>query len=88
MVITKAIREVMRTKGMSLIDMAHAIGKNRAGDVSARLAHSNMTFDKAVEMLDALGCEVVIQDKGKSLLDRGQIVVDQKPEYDLEKILK
>lgn len=57
MQINKAIRQVMRDKGVSLLSMAKAIGKERSGDVNARLYYSNMTFDKAVEMLDVLGYE-------------------------------
>ena len=46
--INEAIREVMRNKGMTLASMATAIGKKRGNDISARLAHSNMSFDKAI----------------------------------------
>lgn len=43
--------------------MAKAIGKQKANEVSSRLTNPNMSFDKAVEMLNVLGCEVVIQER-------------------------
>nr|DAP32361.1 MAG TPA: transcription repressor [Caudoviricetes sp.] len=78
MQINKAIRQVMRDKGVSLLSMAKAIGKERSGDVNARLYYSNMTFDKAVEMLDVLGYEVVIQERKPGARRADQIVIDQK----------
>ena len=38
--------------------MAKAIGKQKANEVSSRLTNPNMSFDKAVEMLNVLGYEV------------------------------
>lgn len=80
MQINKAIRQVMRDKGVSLISMAKSIGKERSGDVNARLYYSNMTFNTAVEMLDVLGYEVVIQERKPGARRADQIVIDQKEE--------
>lgn len=74
--INEAIREVMRIKGMSLGSMANAIGKKRGNDISARLAHPNMSFDKAIEMLNVLGYEVVIQERKSGNRRSDQIVID------------
>ena len=76
MQINKAVRQVMRDKGVTLLSMAKAIGKQKANEVSARLTNPNMSFDKAVEMLDVLGYEIVIQEPGARRAD--QIVIDQK----------
>lgn len=46
MQINKAIRQVMRDKGVSLLSMAKAIGKERGNDVSSRLNIPNMTINK------------------------------------------
>lgn len=51
MQINKAIRQVMREKGVTLLSMAKAIGKERTSDVNSRLYKPNMTFNTAVEML-------------------------------------
>lgn len=50
MQINKAIRQVMRDKGVSLLSMAKAIGKERGNDVSARLNIPNMTINNVVTM--------------------------------------
>lgn len=78
MQISKAIRQVMKEKSVSLLTMAKAIGKQRGNDISARLTNPNMSFDKAVEMLDVLGYEVVIQERKPGARRADQIVIDQK----------
>lgn len=75
--INKAIREVMKLKGVSLRSMALAIGKKRGNDISARLNNSNMSFDKAIEMLDVLGYEIVIQERRQGGRRNDQIVIDR-----------
>ena len=78
--INKAIRELMKEKKMSLTAMAGALGKGKGNDISARLSHGNMSFDKAVEMLNVLGYEIVIQEKKQGGRRADQIVIDQKQE--------
>ncbi len=85
MKINKAIRAVMRQKGVSLSMMGNSLKKvdRKTGeikplignDVSARLTNDNLSFDKAVEMLTVLGYEIVIQEKNSK---NKQIVIDQK----------
>lgn len=78
MKINKAIRQLMRDRKMSLSSMADALGKKRGNEISARLVNDNMSFDKAVEMLNVLGYEIVIQEKKQGARRADQIVVDQK----------
>ena len=78
MQINKAIRQVMRDKGVSLLSMAKAIGKERGNDVSSRFRNANMSFDNVVEMLDVLGYEIVIQERKPGARRADQIVIDQK----------
>ena len=78
MQINRAIRQVMKDKNVSLLTMAKAIGKERGNDISSRLYYSNMSFDKAVEMLDVLGYEIVIQERKPGARRADQIVIDQK----------
>ena len=78
MQINKAIRQVMRDKGVSLLSMAKAIGKERGNDVSARLNIPNMTSNNVVEMLDVLGYEIVVQERKPRVRRADQIVIDQK----------
>lgn len=80
MKINKAISKVMKEKGCTLKQMAKCIGKDRPNDVSARLASKNMSFDKAMEMLDVLGYEIVIQPVTAGQRKDGSIVIDGKDE--------
>jgi hypothetical protein len=80
MKINKAIREIMKNKNFSLSAMATALGKSKGNDISARLNNGNMSFDKAVEMLDILGYEVVVQEKKQGGRRADQVVIDQKDE--------
>ena len=89
MKINRAIRNIMSEKGVSLLTMAKAIGKSRGNDISARLVNSNMSFDKAVEMLNVLGYEIVIQERKPGTRRADQIVIDQLEDkkYDLDALL-
>lgn len=81
MFINEAIKQAMRNKSMTLSAMASAIGKKRPNDVSARLAHNNMSFSTAIEMLSVLGYEVVVQEKraGNRRDDQMVITDEQEP---------
>lgn len=63
MTINKIIRTIMSDNGVSLANMAKALGKERGNDISARLTTENMSFDKAIEMLDVLRYKIVIVPK-------------------------
>lgn len=76
MTINKVIKELMKAEGMSQMTMALAIGKKKPNDVSARLNNDNMTFDRAIEMLSALGYEVVVQKRKRGKRTEGQILVE------------
>ena len=78
MQINKAIRQVMKDKGFTLLSMARAIGKERGNDVSSRLNSPNMTFNNAVEMLNVMGYEIIIQERKPGNRRADQILIDQK----------
>lgn len=90
MKINKAIRSVMRLKGVTLSAMGNSLKKvdRKTGeikpllgnDVSARLNTDNLSFDKALEMLDVLGYEIVIQEKKPGSRRADQIVINQEDE--------
>ena len=77
MTINKAISYVMKEKGVTQKAMAESIGKEKATDVSARLASYNMTFNKAIEMLSVMGYEVTIQPRKAGARPQGQIVIER-----------
>ena len=74
--INEAINEIRSREGWSLKQLATAIGKKRANDVSARLASKNMTFNNAIEMLSAMGYEVVVQPVTAGQRKDGAVVID------------
>jgi predicted XRE-type DNA-binding protein len=78
--INKAINAIMKKEGWSQKQMATAIGKQRPNDVSARLASKNMSFDKAIEMLAAMGYEVVVQPVTAGQRKDGAIVISSEDE--------
>lgn len=75
MVINEVIAQIMRDKKVTQISMAKSIGKEKATDVSARLASKNMTFNKAIEMLEVMGYEVVVQPIQKGKRPSGQYII-------------
>lgn len=89
MYINKAIRELMKTKNVSLLTMAKALGKERGNEISSRLRSTNLSFNSAVEMLSALGYEIIIQERKPGVRRADQIVIDQMedPKYDLNALL-
>lgn len=89
MFINKAIRNIMKEKNVSLLTMAKSLGKERGNEISSRLRSTNLSFNSAVEMLSALGYEIVIQERKPGVRRADQIVIDQKedPKYDLNALL-
>lgn len=75
MVINEVIAQVMRDKKVTQAMMAKSIGKEKATDVSARLASKNMTFNKAIEMLSVMGYEVVVQPIPRGKRPEGQYII-------------
>lgn len=73
--ISDAIRQVMKKKNISLLSMATAVGKKRSNDISSRLAYKNMSISSAIEMLNVLGYELVIQEKRPGARRDDQIVI-------------
>ena len=77
MKINEAISHIMKEKGITQQAMAESIGKQKATDVSARLASKNMTFNKAIEMLSVMGYEVTVQPRKAGARPQGQIVIER-----------
>lgn len=75
--ISEAIAALMKREKVTQASMAASIGKGRANDVSARLASKNMTFDRAIEMLEVMGYEVVVQKRTAGARGKDQIVIER-----------
>lgn len=73
--INEIIKTLMKEEGITQQRMALAIGKEKATDVSARLASKNMTFDKAIEMLSVMGYEITVEKKTPGAKRKGSMIV-------------
>lgn len=78
MTMNKAIAKIMREQGITQLMMAQSIGKEKPNEVSSRLAYSNMSISKSLEMLEVLGYEITIQPKRPGARPKGQIVITAK----------
>lgn len=76
MVINKAIAHLMKENKVSQMMMAKAIGKASPNAIGSKLNVANMTFDRAIEMLEVMGYEVVIQKRKPGARGRDQIVLE------------
>ena len=99
MKINKAIRNIMKAEKTSLSTMGNTLKKinketgelvpRKGNDISARLNNDNLSFDIAVEMLNVLGYEIVVQRKTQGSRRADQIVINQRDDnYDLDEILR
>ena len=77
MTINRVISQLMKKTGCTQARMAKAIGVVSANAVGSKLNIDNMTFDRAVEMLNVIGYEVVVQPVTSGHRKEGAIVVDQ-----------
>lgn len=87
MKINKTIRLIMKQKGISLSAMGSSLRKVdrttgeikplTGNDMSARLNNDNLSFDKALEMLNVLGYEIVVQEKKQGGRRADQFVINQ-----------
>ena len=59
--INEAISKIMKERKYTQIAMARQLGKEKATDISARLASKNMTLNREWDMLAVLGYEVTVQ---------------------------
>lgn len=75
MKIGKAIDAAMKSTKTTQTQLAQRIGAKSQSVISERLRMNNLSIDKIVEMLDAVGYEVVIQEKKRGRRPEGQIVI-------------
>lgn len=75
--ISEAISRIMKENKVTQASMAASIGKGRPNDVSSRLASKNMTFDRAIQMLEVMGYEVVVQKRTAGARGKDQVVIER-----------
>lgn len=75
MKIGKAIESAMKSTKTTQTQLAERIGAKSQSVISERLRMNNLSIDRIVEMLDAVGYEVVVQEKKRGRRPEGQIVI-------------
>lgn len=73
MFMNEIVSRIMKANRVRQQKLAEAIGKTRATDISSRLSVPNMTLNNAIEMLTAMGYQVVV--RPKSALGAGEYEV-------------
>lgn len=77
MKIGEAIKEAMKRQKTTQKQLAERIGAKSQSVISERLRMNNLSVDTVIEMLDAIGYELVIQEKKRGRRPEGQIVIER-----------
>lgn len=77
MKIGEAIKEAMKRQKTTQKRLAERIGAKSQSVISERLRMNNLSVDTVIEMLDAIGYELVIQEKKRGRRPEGQIVIER-----------
>lgn len=72
---TEIIKAIMRKEGVTLADIALAIGKAGPSGVSRIINRKNGTIMQTVDILDALGYEMVIRPTKRENLAENEYVL-------------
>ncbi len=73
----EAIRLAMRNQKTTQQQLADRIGVKSQSVISQRLRTDNSTIDTVLKMLDAIGYEMIIQEKKRGRRAEGQIVIER-----------
>lgn len=77
MKISDAIKTAMKNQKTTQAQLAKRIGASSQSVIAQRLRMNNLSVDTVIEMLDAIGYEMVIQEKKRGRRPEGQIIIDR-----------
>lgn len=77
MKIKEVIRLAMKETKTTQQQLANMIGAKHQSVISERLKMDNLSINTALEMLEALGYEMVIQEKRRGRKREGQITIER-----------
>lgn len=84
MTIGKAIRDVMKKRGVTQIEMRDKLGY-KAQSAVAKMLRSDMQVSNAIRMLDIVGYEIIIQPKStRGKRATGSYVITKEDEQEKE----
>lgn len=75
MKVNSAIRKVMKETKITQTRLAEILGEKHQSVISERLRQNNISINLAMEMLDVMGYELVIQPKKPGRRPEGQILI-------------
>lgn len=76
MKVGKAIKQAMKATHTTQMQMKERIGAKSQSVVSMRLSSDGLSISNVLEMLDAIGYELVIQPKRPGRRPEGQFVIN------------
>lgn len=77
MKMNEAIKAAMKDTKTTQAQLADRIGAKSQSVIAQRLSLKNLSVDTVIEMLDALGYELVIQEKKRGRRPDGQLVIEK-----------
>ena len=77
MKISEAIKFAMKNQKTTQQQLADRIGASSQSVIAQRLRMDNLSVNTVLEMLDAIGYEMVIQEKKRGRRPEGQIVIER-----------
>ena len=77
MKISDAIKIAMKNQKTTQVQLAERIGASSQSVIAQRLRMNNLSVDTVIEMLDAIGYEMVIQEKKRGRRPEGQMIIDR-----------
>lgn len=75
MKIGDAIKIAMKDKKTTQVQLAERLGVTSQSVIAQRLRMENISIDKVLEMLDAIGYEMIIQERKRGRRPEGQLVI-------------
>jgi len=77
MKISEAIKFALKNQKTTQQQLADRIGASSQSVIAQRLRMGNLSVNTVLEMLDAIGYELVIQEKRRGRRPEGQIVIER-----------
>ena len=77
MKISEAIKFALKNQKTTQQQLADRIGAKSQSVIAQRLRTDNLSINTVIEMLDAIGYEMIIQEKKRGRRPEGQIVIER-----------
>lgn len=82
----ECVKMLMKVNGVTQLQLAKWRGTSQSA-IGMLLTRDDIKSDKAVELLDYLGYEVIVREKQQGLRRQDEILIDEDTDYSPEKIM-